>query len=67
MHLPYTEQEGMRFMIARNIQSLYKQHGNNSAHNMNKGISEKHIIHTIKKKVQSNNAIVVSMATYNLN
>jgi hypothetical protein len=35
-HLPYTEQEGMRFLVAQNIQSLYKQHGNNNAHNMKK-------------------------------
>jgi hypothetical protein len=41
MYLPYTEQEGMRYMVARNIQSLYKQHGNSDAHNMNKRINYK--------------------------
>jgi hypothetical protein len=58
MYLPYTEQEGMRFMVARNIQSLYKQHGNSDAHNISKRISEKHTIHTIKNKLLSNNAII---------
>jgi hypothetical protein len=56
-HLPYTEQ-GLRFQIARNIQSLYKQHGNNNGHNTKRVKSEKHTINSIKYKLQSNNAII---------
>jgi hypothetical protein len=55
MHLPYNEQEGMRYMVARNIQALSKQRGSNKEHNTDKGTSDKHIIHTINNKLQSNN------------
>jgi hypothetical protein len=57
-HLPYTEQEGLRFQIARNIQSLHKHQENNYGHNTNKMNLEKHTIHSIKNKLQSNNAII---------
>jgi hypothetical protein len=57
-HLPYTEQEGLRFQSARNIQLPYIQHGNNNGHNTKRVNSEKHTIRSMKNKLQSNNAII---------
>ena len=31
-YLPYTEQEGQRFQIARNLQSLYRHYENNKGY-----------------------------------
>jgi hypothetical protein len=57
-YLPYTEQEGLRFQIARNIQSLYRHQENNNGYNTKNMKSEKHTIQSIKNKLQFNKALI---------
>jgi hypothetical protein len=57
-YLPYTEQEGLRFQIARNLQSLYRHCENNKGYNTKNMNSEKHTIQSIKNKLQSNRALI---------
>jgi hypothetical protein len=55
---PYTEQEGLRFQIARNLQSLYRHYENNKGHNRKNMNSERHTIQSIKNKLQCNKALI---------
>jgi hypothetical protein len=57
-YLPYTEQEGLRFQIARNLQSLYRHYENNKGHNKKNMNSGRHTIQSIKSKLQTNKALI---------
>jgi hypothetical protein len=57
-YLPHTEQEGLRFQIALNLQSLYRHYESNQGYNTRNMNKERHIIDTIKNKLQSNKALI---------
>jgi len=57
-YLPYTEQEGLRFQIARNLLSLYRHYENNKGYSTRNINLERHTIQSIKNKLQSNKAII---------
>ena len=57
-YLPYTEKEGLRFQMARNLQSLYRHYENNKGHNTRNINLERHTIQSIKNKLQSNKATI---------
>ena len=57
--LPVNEQDYIRFQVAHNIKLLYKQCSGNKGYNTKHAKKERHTINSIKRKLLSNNAIVL--------
>jgi len=57
--LPVMEHEYIRFQVAHNIKLLYKQYRGNKRYNTKHANMEQHTLNSIKRKMSSNNAIVL--------
>ena len=57
--LPVMEQDYIRFQVAHNIKLLYKQCNENKSYNTKHANIERHTLNSIKRKLSSNNAIVL--------
>jgi hypothetical protein len=51
-HLPYAEQEHLRFQFAHSLKLLYKYHDNSQRYNTRDTVKERHILHNIKNKLE---------------
>ena len=57
-YLPHTEREYLRYQIAHNIKQLYKHYDSNQGYNARNMNKERQVLHSMKNKLQSNNAVI---------